>query len=150
MNDRDATRRLLQSTDFWQIWKSNDVEDRGSKGQKRSSGAGKTSKGAMKSYSVCWDQAIENCGQVWKVGKIGVRSQLWEELCERKESSKKGELLKKEGRSNSNWEKPSETIGKEGGWCSKVKNRLLEERKKYWEDGELSYNPLFDLELVSR
>jgi len=66
MNDGDARRRLLQSTDFWQIWKSNVVEDRGSKGQKRSSGAGKTRKGAMKSYFVCWDQATENCGQVWQ------------------------------------------------------------------------------------
>ena len=80
MNDGDARRRLLQSTDFWQIWNSNDVEDRGSKGQKRSSGADKTSKGAMKSYSVCWDQATENCGQVCKVGKIGVRSQGHQEL----------------------------------------------------------------------
>ena len=94
MNDGDARRRLLQSTDFWQIWNSNDVEDRGSKGQKRSSWAGKTRKGAMKNYSVRWDQATENCGQVWKVGKIGVRSQMWEELCEREESSKKGELSK--------------------------------------------------------
>ena len=137
MNDGDARRRLLQSTDFWQIWQSNDVEDRGSKGQKRSSGASKTSKGAMKSYSVCWDQATdENCGQVWKVGKIGVRSQLWEELCEREESSKKGEL------SNSKWEKLSETIGKGGGWCSKLNNQLLEERKKYWEDGERRFDPI--------
>ena len=137
MNDGDARRRLLQSTDFWQIWQSNDVEDRGSKGQKRSSGAGKTRKGAMKSYSVCWDQATdENCGQVWKVGKIGVRSQLWEELCEREESSKKGEL------SNSKWEKPSETIGKGGEWCSKLNNQLLEERKKYWEDGERHFAPI--------
>ena len=142
MNDGDARRRLLQSTDFWQIWNSNDVEDRGSKGQKRSSWAGKTRKGAMKSYSVRWDQATENCGQVWKVGKIGVRSQLWEELCEREESSKIGELLKKEGRSNSKWEKPSETIGKGGGWCSKLNNQLLEERKKYWEDGERHFNPI--------
>ena len=144
MNDGDARRRLLQSTDFWQMGTRNDVEDRGSKGQKRSSGAGKTSKGAMKSYSVCWDQATENCGQVWEVGKIGVRSQLWEELCERDESSKNGELFKKKGRSNSNskWEKPSETIGKGGGWCSKLNNQLLEERKKYWEDGERYFNPI--------
>ena len=142
MNNGDARRRLLQSTDFWQIWQSNDVEDRGSKGQKRSSGADKTSKGAMKSYSVCWDQATENCGQVWKVGKIGVRSQLWEELVEREESSKKGELLKKEGPSNSKWEKPSETIEKGGEWCSKLNNQLLEERKKYWEDGERHFNPI--------
>ena len=135
MNDGDAGRRLLQSTDFWQIWQSNDVE--GSKGEKRLSWADKTSKGAMKSYSVCWDQATdENCGQVWKVGKIGVRSQLWEELCEREESSKKGEL------SNSKWEKPSETIGKGGEWCSKLNNQLLEERKKYWEDGERHFNPI--------
>ena len=122
--------------------KINDVEDRGSKGQKRSSGAGKTCKGAMKSYSVCWEQVPQNCGQVWKVGKIGVRSQLWEELCERGESSKKGELLKKKGPSNSKWEKPSETIGKGGGWCSKLNNRQLEERKKYWEDGERYFNPI--------
>ena len=139
MNDGDARRRLLQSTDFWQIWQSNDVEDRGSKGQKRSSWADKTRKGAMKSYSVCWDQATdENCGQVWKVGKIGVRSQLWEELVEREESSKKEDLLKKEGPSNSKWGKLSETIGKGGGWCSK----LLEERKKYWEDGERHFDPI--------
>ena len=69
-------------------------------------------------------------------------SQLWEELCEREESSKKGELLKKEGRSNSKWEKPSETIGKGGGWCSKLNNQLLEERKKYWEDGERHFYPI--------
>ena len=93
----------------------------------------------MKSYSVCWDQAPENCGQVWKVGKIGVRSQLWEEFCEREESSKKGELLKN---FNSKWEKPSETIGKGGEWCSKLNNQLLEERKKYWEDGERHFNPI--------
>ena len=143
MNDEVARRRLLQSTDFCQMGKRNVVEDRGSKGQKRSSGAGKTSKKeAMKSYSVCWDQATENCGQVWKVGKIGVRSQLWEELCEREESSKKGELLKKEGPSNSKWEKNSEAIGKGGGWCSKLNNRLLQERKKYWEDGERHFNPI--------
>ena len=143
MNDGDARRRLLQSTDFWQMGTRNDVEDRGSKGQKRSSGAGKTSKKeAMKSYSVCWDQVPENCGQVWEVGKIGVRSQLWEELCEMEVSSKNGELLKKKGRSNSKWEKPSETIGKGGGWCLKLNNRLLEERKKYWEDGERYFNPI--------
>ena len=139
MNDGDARRRLLQSTDFWQMGTRNNVdivEDRGSKGQKRSSGADKTSKGAMKSYSVCWDQATENCGQVWEVGKIGVRSQLWEELCEREESLKKGEL------SNSKWEKPSETIGKGGEWCSKLNNQLLEERKKYWEDGERHFDPI--------
>ena len=135
MNDGDARRRLLQSTDFWQIWQSNDVE--GSKGEKRLSWADKTSKGAMKSYSVCWDQATdENCGQVWEVGKIGVRSQLWEELCEREESLKKGEL------SNCKWENPSETIGKGGEWCSKLNNQLLEERKKYWEDGERHFNPI--------
>ena len=142
MNDGDARRRLLQSTDFWRMGRRDDVEDRGSKGQKRSSGAGKTSKGAMKSYSVCWEQAPENCGQVWKVGKIGVRSQLWEELCEMEVSSKKGELLKKKGPSYSKWEKPSETIGKEGGWCPKLNNRLLEERKKYWENGERYFNPI--------
>ena len=142
MNNGDARRRLLQSTDFCQMGKRNVVEDRGSKGQKRSSGAGKTSKGAMKSYSVCWEQVAKNCGQVWKVGKIGVRSQLWEELCDREESSKMGELLKKEGPSNCKWEKPSEAIGKGGRWCSKLNNQLLEERKKYWEDGERYFNPI--------
>ena len=133
MNDGDARRRLLQSTDFCQMGTRDDVEDRGSKGQKRSSGAGKTSKKAMKSYSVCWHQVPENCGQVWEVGKIGVRSQLWEELCEWGESSKK------EGPSDSKWER---RIGKGGGWCSKLNNRQLEERKKYWEDGERYFNPI--------